>query len=116
MDSKTASKLRKEIEQHINSIKEENTLIRIFNIIDPVRLEMDKTEAAPINGVENLFRKFFRNDYRKLCLIDLKDLLDWHVQKYNAEQAETIIRAFERIKEIHDRTFWEKLIAVFKGS
>ena len=116
MDPKTARTWKKEIEKHISSIKEGNTVIRIFNIIDPVRVEMDSKDFAPINGIENAVRKLHKNNYRKLCIIDLNDILDWNVKKYDEAQAAKIINALEQIKEIHDRTFWEKLIAVFRGS
>jgi len=116
MDSKEANKLKNEVEQHINSIKEDNTIIKIFNIINPVRVEMDKTDIAPVNFFENLVRKRYKDNYRKLCIIDLKDILDWGVRKYDVRQAEVIISALNKIKEIHDKTFWEKLISVFRGS
>ena len=102
MDSKTARTWKKEIEKHINSIKEDNTVIRIFNIIDLIRVEMDCKDFAPINRIENAVRKLYKKNYRKLCIIDLHDILDWRVNKYDEVQTAKILNALEQIKEIHD--------------
>ena len=116
MDKKTAKYWKSEIKKHFEKIKDETTLTRIFNLIDPLRIKLDSTDFKYVNSVESFARRYYKNNKRKLCIIDLNDILDWKVTKYNVAQTNEIISILEQIKDINDKNFWEKLIAVFRGS
>ena len=116
MDRKTAKTLKKEVKKHFDSIKDETTIRRIFNEIDPLRKRLDKTDNNIVNAGEEMVRKSFARNYRKQCVLDLYDILDWSVKKYSNEQTRDVTATLERVKNINDRNFWEKLIAVFSGS
>lgn len=116
MDKKTAKYWKSEIKKHFEEINDETTFTRIFNLIDPLRIKLDATDSKHANNGESFVRKLYKNNKRKLCIIDLNDILDWNVTKYDSAQTNEIISILEKIKDINDKNFWEKLIAVFRGS
>ena len=116
MDIKISKELRKEALEHLDKIKDKATFVKINNILDPLRLSFERKDFIVTNLIERHMRKRYANNYKKLCEINIKDILDINPQKYDVEDTNRIIKAIEEIREITDRTFWEKLLSVFKGS
>lgn len=107
-------KLEKEIKENVSKLKDQKKLEEIRIIIGPLRRKMDKYDPFLVNVKDGL-KRFFLRGIKKEIINDLFDIVEGF-ENYSEEDKRYALRELERIASIHERTFWEKVIDVLRGS
>lgn len=115
MDIKT---LEQEIKDNLKSIKDKKNLKKIYEIIKPLRKKMDKYDGILTNIKDWLKRvatTIFNNNYKNHIINDLFDIVEGY-NFYSPEDKQFTLDELQKVANIRDRTFWEKVVSVLRAS
>ena len=110
--------LEQEIKDNIENIKEKRNLKKIYGIIKPLRKKMDKYDKFLTNVKDSLKRiatTFFNNNYKNHIINDLFDVVEGY-NLYSPEDKQYTLVELQKVANIRDRTFWEKVVSVLEAS
>ena len=110
--------LEQEIKDNLENIKEKRNLKKIYGIIKPLRKKMDKYDKFLTNVKDSLKRvatTIFRNHYKNHIINDLFDVVEGY-NFYSPEDKQYTLVELQKIANIRDRTFWEKVVSILEAS
>lgn len=109
--------LQEEIKTNINAISDKGNINKIFSIIKPLRKKMDKYDNILVNIKDGFIRlkTHFLGNKKDKIINDLYDVVEGF-QFYSPDDKNYTINSLNDIAKIKDRSFWDKLISVLRGS
>jgi len=109
--------LQEEIKANINAMRDKGNINKIFSIIKPLRKKMDKYDNFLVNTKDGFIRlkTHFLGNKKDKIINDLYDVIEGS-HFYSLDDKNYTINTLNEIAKIKDRSFWEKIISVLRGS
>ncbi len=110
--------LEQDIKNNLKSIKCKKNLKKIYEIIKLLRKKMDKYDGLLTNikdGLKRVATTIFNNHYKSHIINDLFDIVEGY-DFYSSEDKQYTLDELQKVANIHDRTFWEKVVSILRAS